>query len=149
MLLAPLRTRAFGFMLQTGGLFPFLTVGENIALSNQLLGIPPDQHWLDYLVDNLQVRAKLSAYPKQLSVGERQRVAFIRSIAHKPAVLLADEPTAALDPDKAQTLIELISQCVHEQGISALIVSHDWDLLARNHIDALTATTSDHQSIFQ
>ena len=99
--LARLRAEYFGFMLQTGGLLPYLTVQQNIRLSCDILGKKADESWLAQIIEQLNIGHLLNHYPKQLSIGERQRVSFIRSIAHHPAVLLEDEPTAALDPHNA------------------------------------------------
>lgn len=129
--LASLRAEKLGFMLQSGGLLPFLTVMQNIQLPRKMLGLPPHSAWLDHAIDHLQLRPLLTRLPRQLSIGERQRVAFIRAIAHEPALLLADEPTAALDPHNAQALYALIVEMVKQLEISALVVSHDWSLVER------------------
>ncbi|CRL64982.1 ABC transporter ATP-binding protein [Proteus penneri] len=129
--LASLRAEKLGFMLQSGGLLPFLTVMQNIQLPRKMLGLPPHSAWLDHAIDHLQLRPLLTRLPRQLSIGERQRAAFIRAIAHEPALLLADEPTAALDPHNAQALYALIVEMVKQLEISALVVSHDWSLVER------------------
>ena len=147
--LAQLRAQHFGFMLQSGGLLPFLTVQDNIQLSSQLIERTLDQQWLDYLIGKLKVGHLLQNYPKQLSIGERQRISFIRSIAHQPNILLADEPTASLDPENSLDLFKLITQLVSENKMSALVVSHDWELLANHDVQMLTAHIDDHHSIFK
>ncbi|OAT51107.1 ATP-binding component of an ABC superfamily transporter [Proteus hauseri ATCC 700826] len=129
--LSALRAEKLGFMLQNGGLLPFLTVMQNIQLPRKMLGLSPHSDWLDHAIDHLQLRSFLNRLPRQLSIGERQRAAFIRAIAHEPALLLADEPTAALDPHNAQALYALIVEMVKQLNISALVVSHDWSLVER------------------
>lgn len=147
--LARLRAECFGFMLQSGGLLPFLSVQENLALPNQILGNALDQEWLNYLVAELQISHLLQQYPKQLSIGERQRVSFIRSISHQPPVLLADEPTAALDPSNAEKLFDIILDVVQKNQIAALVVTHDWDLIKQKSIRVIQGQVSNNQAVFQ
>lgn len=147
--LADMRANYLGFMLQTGGLLPFLTVRDNILLSLNVLQKKLDKHRLDYLVQKLSISHLLSEYPKQLSIGERQRASFIRSIIHKPALLLADEPTSALDPYNANLLFDLIIEQAQQDNIAALIVTHDWQRIADKGLFTLTSQiTSSHSSEF-
>ncbi len=138
--LALLRANYFGFMPQTGGLLPFLTVQENIELSSNILGKNLDSSWIANLVNKLNIQHLLNKYPKALSIGERQRVSFIRAIAHKPSILLADEPTASLDPENAHLLFELMLDLVQKEGIATLVVSHDWQSLQNYHIPFLSVS---------
>lgn len=147
--LARYRMSHFGFMLQTGGLVPFLRVAENIRLSCDLLKIVPDNLWLNKLIKELNIGALLNLYPHQLSIGERQRVSFLRSVAHKPDILLADEPTAALDPENSEILFDLIVDLVRQNGLAALIVTHDWQLSARKQIPIIAANASGRKSLFE
>lgn len=144
--LAIIRARYLGFMLQTGGLLPFLTIRENIVLPLKLLQLPVDMSRFDYLVDKLNIAHLLSKYPKQLSIGERQRASFIRSIIHKPALLLADEPTSALDPYNANLLFDLIIEQAKQDNIAAMIVTHDWQRIASKGLFTLSAKLNSPQS---
>lgn len=146
--LAKLRAEYFGFMLQTGGLLPFLTVWQNITLSCDILSKTVDRQWLNNLIEQLNIGHLLMHYPRQLSIGERQRVSFLRAIAHQPAVLLADEPTAALDPKNAAVLFDIIVKLVRENHLSALIVTHDWDLLAGRDIPYIQGNVSERRAVF-
>lgn len=146
--LATLRAEYFGFMLQTGGLLPFLTVSQNIRLSCGILGKEADEAWLAQIIDRLNIGHLLNCYPKQLSIGERQRVSFIRSIAHKPAVLLADEPTAALDPHNAEILFDIIVDLVQANQLSALIVTHDWALAKAREMPSICAELTPQRAVF-
>jgi putative ABC transport system ATP-binding protein len=128
--LADLRARRLGFVLQTGGLLPYLTVAGNISLPRRMSGLAPMDDALSRAVERLGLASMLDKLPHQLSIGERQRVAFLRAIAHRPDLLLADEPTAALDPLHARRLFELIIELAAAWQISALVVTHDWSLVS-------------------
>lgn len=148
--LAQIRAKQLGFMLQNGGLLPFLTIAQNIALPNELLHSTIDQHWISSLCEQLHIQHLLNKYPKQLSIGERQRVAFIRAIAHKPSLLLADEPTSALDPHHANTLFDLMLKLAIQQKIAILLVTHDWELTKSHNLRIFQADLiSSHQAIFK
>lgn len=149
--LANLRAQRLGFVLQTGGLLPFLNVRQNIALPRRLCGLAPASDWVDEAVARLNLGHLLNKMPRQLSIGERQRVAFVRAISHQPDLLLADEPTAALDPIQARRLFELIIDIVQRFQIAALLVTHDWDLVRdcaiRNIVGVPADTLSDNASV--
>ncbi|MDE8744495.1 ABC transporter ATP-binding protein [Pectobacterium polaris] len=137
--LADIRARHLGFVLQSGGLLPFLNVQDNIRLPCQLLGIAPDKDMLGRVIDTLKLGPLLSKHPTQLSFGERQRTAFARAIMHRPELVLADEPTAALDPYNAQQLFSLFIDLVAQEGMMALVVCHDWPLVQRFDLPCLVA----------
>lgn len=137
--LADIRARHLGFVLQNGGLLPFLSVRDNIHLPCQLLGRVPDRAMLNRVVDALRLGPLLSKYPTQLSFGERQRTAFARAIMHRPGLVLADEPTAALDPYNAQQLFSLFIDMVTQEGMMAMVVCHDWPLVQRFNLPCLVA----------
>lgn len=128
--LSGLRAARLGYVLQTGGLLPFLSVRANIGLSLKLLGAK-DDGLRELLIEALGLSPLLDKMPRALSIGERQRVAIARALAHRPALLLADEPTSSLDPANADTVMRLLLQLVSSLGISAVVVSHDWDLMRR------------------
>lgn len=137
--LADIRARHLGFILQNGGLLPFLNVQDNIRLPCQLLDIVPDKAMQNRVIDALKLGPLLSKYPAQLSFGERQRTAFARAIMHRPGLVLADEPTAALDPYNAQQLFSLFIDLVAQEGMMALVVCHDWPLVQRFNLPCLVA----------
>jgi putative ABC transport system ATP-binding protein len=122
--LGRLRGRNIGYVLQTGGLLSFLTARENIALSCRLLG--QSTAGIGPLAERLGIGRQLDKRPGQLSVGERQRVAIARALAHRPRVLLADEPTASVDPLNAAVILDLMMDLVRRAGVTAIIASHDW-----------------------
>ncbi|WP_295588396.1 ABC transporter ATP-binding protein [uncultured Lamprocystis sp.] len=123
--LGQLRGTHIGYVLQTGGLLSFLTARENIALSCRLLGRDPGG-LIERLAERLNISAQLDKRPGQLSVGERQRVAIARALAHRPGVVLADEPTASVDPLNAARILDLFLDLVRQSGACAVIASHDW-----------------------
>ncbi|MGZ0784858.1 ABC transporter ATP-binding protein [Pseudomonas sp. TKO26] len=127
--LAQLRSRHLGYVLQTGGLLGFLDVRGNIGLPRKLLGLP-DDGIPRRLAERLEIADQLHKKPAALSVGQRQRVSCARALAHGPQVLLADEPTAALDPLNAQRVMQLLVQQSREQGVCCVIATHD-EVLAR------------------
>ena len=124
--LARSRMRHMGYVLQTGCLFPFLTVRANIGLSRQGLGLPL-QESVDLVAERLGIARHLEKLPAQLSVGERQRVAIARAMAHEPSVVIADEPTASLDPITAEEIMKIFSELVGEYGVTLFLATHDWD----------------------
>jgi putative ABC transport system ATP-binding protein len=133
--LARVRARHIGYVLQTGGLLPFLPAIENIRLSRAILGLDDNgaddgDGLVDRLIEALGIRLLLAKKPQALSIGERQRVAIARALAHRPALLLADEPTAALDPAQAVGVMKLLLALIRRFRITAIIVSHDWDLVS-------------------
>ncbi|GAB3395705.1 ABC transporter ATP-binding protein [Azotobacter armeniacus] len=127
--LADLRAQRLGFVPQSGGLLPFLDVRQNIELPRRMLGLPATGERVEEAIEHLGLRPLLHKKPAQLSLGERQRASFVRAIAHEPDLLLADEPTAALDPIQARRLFELIVKTTQRLRIATLLVSHDWGLL--------------------
>ncbi|MGM1052590.1 MAG: ABC transporter ATP-binding protein [Pseudomonadota bacterium] len=138
--LARIRSRELGFLLQNGGLLPFLSVRDNIALPRRLLGLPADSERVRHACATLGLETLLDKRPGALSIGERQRTAFVRAMAHEPRLLLADEPTAALDPQAGERLFGLILSLVQELDMAALVVSHDRALVTQFKLPRLVAT---------
>lgn len=147
--LARVRQHCMGFVPQTGGLLPFLSVQQNIELSTRLSGTALASAVQKTVIERLNLGSLLKRLPRDLSIGERQRVSFARSIAHQPMLLLADEPTAALDPVLAKELFTLIVDISRELKISALIVTHEWSIVADLGIRQITAQIqADRRTIF-
>ena len=118
-----IRRSELGYVLQTGGLLPFLTVRDNIALPAGFKngGISRETaDYLDYLAGELKIDHLLRKFPTRISVGERQRCAIARALVHKPSLVLADEPTASLDPVTADHVFDLLLRLCEE---CALVVS--------------------------
>ena len=123
--LAGLRGHHIGYVLQTGGLLPFISVRENIELPRKLNGLPIDGS-CETLCQRLKISDQLDKLPALLSVGQRQRVAVARALAHQPSLVLADEPTASLDPHTAGEVMDLFIDLAQERGTTLIIASHDW-----------------------
>jgi putative ABC transport system ATP-binding protein len=134
--LARLRARLFGFVLQTGGILPFLTVRGNLELS-QDISHRPDPKCIDLLLDRLGIGDLAREWPSRLSVGQRQRVSIGRALAHRPAFVIADEPTAALDPANARRVVRLLLELTAADGAALLVVSHDRALMEEVSIPVL------------
>lgn len=137
-----LRGRLFGFVPQTGGLLPFLTVRDNIALA-QDIARRPDSTLIDHLVEKLGLTGLCGLYPDQLSIGQRQRVAIARALAHRPAALIADEPTAALDPSAARSVLDMLAAAAADTGAAVILSCHDHALLRSAGLRQLTFSISE------
>ncbi|MES2716696.1 MAG: ABC transporter ATP-binding protein [Pseudomonadota bacterium] len=127
---ARLRREHLGFVFQAFHLLPHLSVAENVALPLLLLGRP----------DDARVQALLAAVglgglggrsPAQLSGGQLQRVALARALVHKPALILADEPTGNLDPATAERMLDVLVAQVRQEGAACLLVTHSAAAAAR------------------
>jgi ABC-type lipoprotein export system ATPase subunit len=121
------RNDLIGFLGQRAedALSPALRVRDAVALPLALRGMPAAAARVDELLDAVGLRDRGDALPGQLSGGERQRVALCAALAHRPSLLLADEPTAELDAASAEAVHELIGQLARTAGITAIVVSHD------------------------
>lgn len=128
--MADLRLRYMGYILQTGGLLPFLDVQGNVLLTARMLGMTVEEA-LDNalpLAEQLGIGQLFKAMPATLSVGERQRAAIVRALATHPRLILADEPTAALDPVHAGHVMDIFLRAVSEQHGTLVMVTHNADL---------------------
>jgi putative ABC transport system ATP-binding protein len=121
-----LRRRQIGFVFQFFNLIPTLKVGENVALPLELLGTSDSeaQRRADELLTAVGLDGLASRYPETLSGGEQQRAAIARALAHRPALLLADEPTGNLDEGTGERIIQLLNDLARQQGTTLLLVTH-------------------------
>jgi putative ABC transport system ATP-binding protein len=140
--LARLRGQHYGFVPQINGLLPYLNVQQNIRLQAQIQGQAVDMPWLAHAADKLGLASLSHRFARELSIGQRQRVSFLRAIAHRPDILLADEPTAALDPDHAINLFEVMLELARDLRISTVVVTHEWDLVKSFGLNRLMAKSA-------
>jgi len=126
--LSDLRSRHIGYVLQYGGLLPYLSVRRNIELSRHLLGLPVDSV-AESLGQKLGIAPQLDKLPSALSVGQRQRAAIARALAHDPPIVIADEPTAAIDPLNAQRIMGLLVELVEDLGVTLILATHAHELV--------------------
>jgi len=122
--LAPLRARSIGFIFQSFNLLPYLSVRENIELGMLYSGHAARHERCRELLAQVGLEHRMSAYPQTLSGGERQRVAIARALANKPALILADEPTGALDSKTGEQILGLMHQ-LNALGTTVILVTHD------------------------
>lgn len=125
--LADLRRRNIGFVFQQYNLFPTMTAHENVLIALDVRGVPlPDpKQTARIALEEVGLAHRINTYPKKLSGGEKQRVAIARSLAGAPAVILADEPTAALDSENGKAVMELLSTVSKDPSRAVLAVTHD------------------------
>jgi putative ABC transport system ATP-binding protein len=141
--LARIRAAALGFVLQTGGLLPYLSVTGNIRVNRRLLGLPDEDEDVEVLIDSLKIRDLLHKKPSQLSVGQQQRASIARALAHKPRLLLADEPTSALDPRLGDQVMDLMLGLVERLNTSVLLATHEHDRVRAHGLREVAAEPLD------
>ena len=121
------RREKIGFTFQANNLVPYLTALENVELMlrlNKKNGREGRQRAVD-LLTRLGMDDRLNNLPKQLSGGQQQRVAIARALIHNPSVVLADEPTASLDTERANQVVQIFADLIHEQNKAGIMVTHD------------------------
>jgi putative ABC transport system ATP-binding protein len=129
-LLGDMRRRHIGYVMQTGGLLPYLSVRENMSLTRSVLGLGQSDT-VEQLARELGIARHLDKLPETLSVGERQRVAIGRALAHEPPIVIADEPTASVDPFAAEKIMSLFIGLAEERNITVVVASHAWRHIKR------------------
>lgn len=121
------RREHLGFIFQKANLIPFLSAVQNVQIAlqiNDVNGREARRRSLE-LLDYLGVADRAGNLPEQLSGGQQQRVAVARALANEPELILADEPTAALDSHRGRQVMELFAKVAHEQGAGVIVVTHD------------------------
>lgn len=131
--LRALRLEKIGFIFQFHNLLPFLNSADNIALVLDMAGVPRAEALARAreLLDYLEVGNRGNAFPASLSGGEAQRVAIARALANRPRIILADEPTAALDSQRAGIVMDLLRKVAIDQDAAVIAVTHDEKIFDR------------------
>ena len=124
---AALRFNDFGFILQASNLIPFLKIEDQFQLIDRLS--KKERTDLDSLIELLDLKGTLKQYPKELSGGERQRAAIARALYNSPGIILADEPTASLDTERAKRVVHLLKEVTQKFHKSVVMITHDTRLL--------------------
>ncbi len=125
--LPPVRLKHIGFVFQGFNLFPTLTAGENVELTLKLKGVRGNKlkDEARRLLELVGLEEKYDAFPSDISGGQKQRVAIARAVAGEPEILLADEPTAALDTHTGKSIVEMMHGFARKQDRAVVIVTHD------------------------
>ncbi len=125
--LPAIRLQHIGFVFQGFNLFPTLNAGENVELMLDLKGVSAGvaKKLAHELLDQVGLGAKYGSFPSDLSGGQKQRVAIARALAGDPGIILADEPTAALDSHTGRNVMEMLTELAHKRGRAVVIVTHD------------------------
>ena len=147
--LSAIRSSTMGFVLQDGGLLPYLTVRENAGLASELAGRQPGDETearISEIAGVIGIRPLLDRLPAQLSGGERQRAAVLRGLAPQPKILLADEPTAALDTQTSDEVLALLAKTANEMGATTIMVSHNAPLAQKNGFEIRSLEVTEDQS---
>jgi putative ABC transport system ATP-binding protein len=128
-----LRRRTIGLVVQHGDLIPDLTLVENVSLPLRLNGVPASTAFdaAMLLLDRLGIDSLGRCFPDEVSGGERQRAAVARAVIHRPAVVLADEPTGSLDEANATLVTTCLFELTRDQGSALVVVTHATELAAR------------------
>ncbi|MCC5894964.1 MAG: ABC transporter ATP-binding protein [Alkalibacterium sp.] len=119
------RFEEIGFILQASNLIPFLTVKDQLQLVNKINKTKFDKKDVESLLEELSINDLMDKYPSDLSGGERQRAAIARALYHDPSVILADEPTASLDTDRAFEVVEILGRETKKKNKATIMVTHD------------------------
>ncbi len=152
------RSSLMGYMPQTGGLIPYLTVKENLKLQIEVSAdsfykltgkkLDTKEMYQDVLekMQKFSMDSLLDRYPHELSIGQRQRAVFLKTISHNPKIVFIDEPTSSLDPEHGKILFDSIVSLSRQLDMCALVVTHDLNLVNKFSLKSLSYQSLDAQS---
>lgn len=125
-----IRFESIGFILQSSNLVPFLTVEQQFILQDKYRKTKPNYEEIDNILKDLGVDHLKNKYPNQISGGEKQRVAIGVCLYNHPKIILADEPTASLDSEKAYKVVDILKKIAKDKNNTVIMVTHDKRMLA-------------------
>lgn len=152
------RSSLMGYMPQTGGLIPYLTIKENLKLQIEVSAasfyklegktLDTKARYQEVLekMQKFSMDSLLDRYPHELSIGQRQRAVFLKTISHNPKIVFIDEPTSSLDPEHGKILFESIVSLSRQLDMCALVVTHDLNLVNKFSLKSLSYQSLDAQS---
>lgn len=152
------RSSLMGYMPQTGGLIPYLTIKENLKLqievsadsfyklTNKKLDTKKMYQEVLEKMQKFSMDSLLDRYPHELSIGQRQRAVFLKTISHNPKIVFIDEPTSSLDPEHGKILFDSIVSLSRQLDMCALVVTHDLNLVNKFSLKSLSYQSLDAQS---
>lgn len=125
-MLSKLRNKSIGFVFQDFNLIDRLTIKENIELPMLYMGsgIKKTKNRVNELLDKVNLKDKINKHPNQLSGGQQQRISIIRSLVNNPEIIIADEPTGALDSKTSEEIIDIFKE-LNKEGITIILITHD------------------------
>lgn len=141
------RRHNLGFVFQFFNLVSTLTVEENLLLPLQLCGLPARTDTVHDYLERIQLADKAHMFPEKLSGGEQQRIAVCRALIHRPALILADEPTGNLDEETSLLVMSVLEQQVRQSGATLVMVTHSLELAQR--MDRVFEMKSGHLDVWR
>ncbi|WOW18643.1 ABC transporter ATP-binding protein [Clostridioides difficile] len=123
--LSNLRSKEFGFIFQNYNLIPVINVYDNIVLPILIAKGKIDNNYINDLITKLGLESQINKFPNELSGGQQQRVAIARSLANKPSIIFADEPTGNLDSETTNEVMNLLKYCVNEYKQTLVMITHN------------------------
>lgn len=123
--LSKIRVEEFGFIFQSFNLIPVINVYENIVLPISIDSKTVDKVYIDSIINSLGLKDQIKKFPNELSGGQQQRVAIARSLANKPSIIFADEPTGNLDSKTSKEVMDMLCMCVKNFNQTLVMITHD------------------------